>query len=195
MCRKALAILLLFGVGPVAGAGESIPAVVGTYRTPVIPSGLAAVVEIRTTAALEIRADGSARYAVTWFNGDGTEVPRRYAEVGRWALQGATLTLTLPLETGHGTVVYEVTTCARDIRFRTRPCSQWLHPVSSNLPTGYTWAVMKWNETPQIAPPNSALQRTGHDKVLGRGRVSAAPLRPHSARVLNRTSAVAELGS
>jgi len=43
--------------------------------------------------------------------------------------------------------------------------------------------------------PNSALQRAGHDKVLGRGRVGAAPLRAPSARVLKRTRAVAELGS
>jgi len=34
-----------------------------------------------------------------------------------------------------------------------------------------------------------------HHKVLGRGRVSTAPLRAPSARVLKRTRAVAELGS
>ncbi len=43
--------------------------------------------------------------------------------------------------------------------------------------------------------PNSALQRTGLDKVLGRGRVSAEPLWAPRARVLKRTRAVAELGS
>jgi hypothetical protein len=36
------------------------------------------------------------------------------------------------------------------------------------------------------AAPNSALQRTVHDKVLARGRVWAAPLRAPRARVLMR---------
>ena len=46
-----------------------------------------------------------------------------------------------------------------------------------------------------LVPPNSALQRTGHDKVLGRGRLKAAPWLAPSARVLERPRAVAELGS
>ena len=148
MCRKSLAILLLLAVGRATEAGESTPAVVGNYRAPV---------SLTITAALEIRADGSAKYAITWFSIDGTEVPQRYVEEGRWMLQGATLTLTLPLETGQSTVVYEVTTCARrDIRIRPiRPCAQWLLPIRSDLPTGYTLAVMK-SDAPPDAPPDLA---------------------------------------
>jgi len=45
-------------------------------------------------------------------------------------------------------------------------------------------------------PPNSALQRTGTHKVLGRGRPSAIFLCGRwRARVLMRRRAVAELGS
>jgi hypothetical protein len=42
---------------------------------------------------------------------------------------------------------------------------------------------------------NSALQRTGTHKVLGRGRESTLPSRAPLARVLKRLRAVAELGS
>jgi hypothetical protein len=45
-------------------------------------------------------------------------------------------------------------------------------------------------------PPNSALQRTGTHKVLGRGRQSLlGTLGRWRARVLKRRRAVAELGS
>jgi len=44
-------------------------------------------------------------------------------------------------------------------------------------------------------PPNSALQRAGHDKVLGRGRPSSARGLAPRARVLIGWRAVAELGS
>jgi hypothetical protein len=44
-------------------------------------------------------------------------------------------------------------------------------------------------------PPNSALQRTGNDKVHGRGRDGEERGLLPRARVLNRTRAAAELGS
>jgi hypothetical protein len=44
------------------------------------------------------------------------------------------------------------------------------------------------------APPNKPLQRSGHDKVLGRGRVCASREQVNHARVLKRTRAVAERG-
>jgi hypothetical protein len=43
--------------------------------------------------------------------------------------------------------------------------------------------------------PNSALQRSGTHKVLGRGRSSAERTRTLRARVLTRWRAAAELGS
>jgi hypothetical protein len=46
-----------------------------------------------------------------------------------------------------------------------------------------------------MVPPNSVLQRSVIDKVLGRGRVRTALLRAPSARVLTRTRAAAELDS
>jgi hypothetical protein len=46
-----------------------------------------------------------------------------------------------------------------------------------------------------LVPPNSALQRSVIDKVLGRGRVRAALWRAPRARVLKRTRAAAELDS
>jgi hypothetical protein len=42
--------------------------------------------------------------------------------------------------------------------------------------------------------PNKPLQRSGHDKVHGRGRVCASPEQVNLARVLKRTRAVAERG-
>jgi hypothetical protein len=44
-------------------------------------------------------------------------------------------------------------------------------------------------------PPNSALQRAGTHKALGRRRPSAERTRALRARVLNRQRAAAELGS
>jgi hypothetical protein len=44
-------------------------------------------------------------------------------------------------------------------------------------------------------PPNSALQRTGMHKVLGRGRARVLRLSASRARVLMRWRAAAELGS
>ena len=41
---------------------------------------------------------------------------------------------------------------------------------------------------------NKPLQRAGHDKVLGRGRVCVSPEQVNHARVLKRTRAVAERG-
>jgi hypothetical protein len=46
-----------------------------------------------------------------------------------------------------------------------------------------------------MLPPNSALQRAGTHKVLGRGRPSAERTRALRARVLIRWRAAAELGS
>jgi len=42
--------------------------------------------------------------------------------------------------------------------------------------------------------PNNLLQRSGHDKVHGRGRGRAVVEQVTSARVLERTRAVAEQG-
>jgi hypothetical protein len=44
-------------------------------------------------------------------------------------------------------------------------------------------------------PPNSALQRTGIHKVLGRGRARLLRASASRARVLNCRRAVSELGS
>jgi hypothetical protein len=46
-----------------------------------------------------------------------------------------------------------------------------------------------------LVPANSALQRAGTHKVLGRGRLSAAHSLLPCARVLIRWRAAAELGS
>jgi hypothetical protein len=46
-----------------------------------------------------------------------------------------------------------------------------------------------------LSPPNSALQRSGTHKVLGRGRPNSARGLLPRARVLMRWRAVAELGS
>jgi hypothetical protein len=43
-------------------------------------------------------------------------------------------------------------------------------------------------------PPNNLLQRSVNDKVLGRGRVRNSLAKVMSARVLERTRAVAEQG-
>jgi hypothetical protein len=44
------------------------------------------------------------------------------------------------------------------------------------------------------APPNKPLQRSGIDKVLGRGRGEAVPKQVLRARVLKRTRPAAERG-
>jgi hypothetical protein len=46
-----------------------------------------------------------------------------------------------------------------------------------------------------LSPPNSALQRSGTHKVLGRGRPNSARGLLPRARVLMRWRAAAELGS
>jgi hypothetical protein len=43
-------------------------------------------------------------------------------------------------------------------------------------------------------PHNKSLQRSGTNKVLGRGREMSVPWRAPSARVLKHTRAAAELG-
>jgi hypothetical protein len=133
MNRRTLAMMLLCATTRLLVAAESAPNVVGQYRAD-YPSEI--------TATLELEGDGAAKYAVTRLSSDGTQVLQHYSESGRWVLQGTTLTLTLPLDAKQGTIVYKISTCSRqDILIR--PCSTGLVPVKSDMPTWYTWALLK----------------------------------------------------
>jgi hypothetical protein len=64
-------------------------------------------------------------------------------------------------------------------------------PTHETLCKGFASALFKV----VLGSPNSALQRAGTHKVLGRGRPSAESTRALRARVLSGRRAAAELGS
>ena len=104
-----------------------------------------ALIESEITATLELKEDGTARYVVTWLDGEAKVVLQRYSGAGRWTRQAATVTVTLPLDTRDGVITYEVSACLPyDNRFP--KCSPGLRPIMSDMPKGHTWEMWKSDE-------------------------------------------------
>ena len=116
-------------------AGEFSPSIVGRYRDES---------ETEITAALTLKEGGVAQYTVTWFNGDGSKVEKKYEGSGTWIVQGEKVTLTLPVDGLVGRIEYRISTpCPPS---QSSACTHGLKVVSTSMPRGHSWDL--WRSGP-----------------------------------------------
>lgn len=96
------------------------------------------------TAELALLDDGTARYVVTWFNDEATEVLQQYAEDGRWSRRGNMVMVTLPPPDATlvaGRIEYTYSPCLSHRSFGGNGCSPGLTITATNMPNGYNWEL------------------------------------------------------